>query len=552
MRWLLVGILWAFASLLSQLWTAEGGGSGGIWTQDWFGPWDLPEGGGRRHLVWTYRGPAPDPAGCSLRLGDQPLEAHWETLPEGGVLRVSLDREATGLVTAQLGRQIQEVAVRPLPRLGARAGLVFLPASQDVPGTALQRLQERLGADRLLAILIGEHRRERLERLPPGLAVVALGDGADGPIWDRLAPGNLVPRHLAWGALGISWGQAGADWASLMAQDLSTWSVPVLSAAVWDPSLYSPRQDNAPDRLSEVVGLVAGLGQPLVLEAGSRIAFISEPMALAGGGLTRRSGGVRIASVTAPGGTVAGLVAELSAVVEDPAVVALVADPDRFDYLVLTATDDLVLTYRRDERPAGGWGGGDLHAAWKRYLADPQAPTDDLAWVLSEAYETMTLPASERETLMQGATDAQRRLIAKRLLSPMPQMPGEPDWLIRDRILRELGERSIRPGSLAWQAIAGGSDEGLVHAAIRCADGRARGIILDALDERLRRQAAGEVPLAADPLDQHRLVSAIFDAPDRSPSGLRDLARAIEPRLDPLSLGPVRRFFEINGRFRAP
>ena len=68
--------------------------------------------------------------------------------------------------------------------------------------------------------------------------------------------------------------------------------------------------------------------------------------------------------------------------------------------------------------------------------------------------------------------------------------------------------------------------------------------------DRLQAQANGTLPFAADPLLQHRLVAAVFDATDLGPTPLRPLAVTLRERLDPLARGPVDRFLAHYGEVR--
>jgi hypothetical protein len=154
----------------------------------------------------------------------------------------------------------------------------------------------------------------------------------------------------------------------------------------------------------------------------------------------------------------------------------------------------------------------------------------------------------------EASTDELAKVLARRLLTRSEYLDAsnEPEWLMRERVLRDIGARTVYAGSPASRVIPITTDHRLVHAAIRCADGRARGPIFDALLRRLHNQIDGTVPFANDPLDRHRLTSAVFDAPDRSPTALRPLARELLDRLDPLSRGPVERFLATYGAYRTP
>ena len=87
------------------------------------------------------------------------------------------------------------------------------------------------------------------------------------------------------------------------------------------------------------------------------------------------------------------------------------------------------------------------------------------------------------------------------------------------------------------------------------------GLYLRRIDEPLYRitfqrkrrlQAAGEGPLERDPVQEHRLLAAVFDALVLDPAELRPLALALRDKVDALGRGPIERFLKRLDEVKTP
>ncbi len=551
LSWLVV---WWAAALTSCLWTADLRA----------GPWQVLVGDGSV-VVGTRWVVAPgEPLRGTATFADQPLPVAVERFPGGAILTV---RKPAGLAATAgelvVGDRRLAIPGVQIPAPGTPATVVVLGPGQDLSAAFIAAIQTVAPADAAIAVLlVGGERGDRLEstQRPESWPIILLGEGPDLLGLERLAPGGVQHALAIFGALGLPTAVTMQEWPRAVARDLSPWTVPVVLGAPWDPALFADPARSSAETCRDLVGLFDGLGEPAALLIGSRVGFISEPLGLVASGISVRAGGVRLIGASPAGDGISGLDANVASAIEGDALCVLSADAQLLQLTFVRASPEATSTvpirWERGRRPALGWGGGDVEAAWRTWNADPTtAISTDLAWAIPRTYDVMTPGSSQREALITAAaTDPFARITAMRMLvrGDATTSGVEPEWLRRVRVLRDLGARSVHAGSPAALDLPTTADLRLVHAAIRCADGRARGPILDSLTRRLHLQATGEVPFASDPLDEHRLVSAVFDASDRSPTPLRALGRALVEKLDPLSRGPVERFLAAAGTFRAP
>jgi|GEM_PF-2705769 len=559
LSWLLV---WWAAALTSSLWTADLRA----------GPWQVLAGDGSV-VVGTRWVVAPgESISGVMTLADQQLPMAVERFPGGAVLTVrkpvALAATAGELLVGDRRLVIPGVQI---PAPGTPATVVVLGPGQDLTAAFVTAIQAVAPAESAIAVLlVGGHRSNRIEstQRPGTWPIILLGAGPDLIELERLAPGGVQHALATFGALGLPTAVTMLEWPRVVARDLSPWTVPVVTGAPWDPALFADPGRSSAETCRDLVGLFDGLGHPAALLIGSRVGFISEPLGLVASGISVRAGGVRLIGASPAGDGVAGLDGHIASAIEGDALGVLSADAQNLRLTFVRAPADpatdptsypnavVPIRWERGRRPALGWGGGDVEAAWRSWNTDPTtAISADLAWAIPRTYDVVTPGSSQRESLIAAAaSDPFARVTATRMLvrGDANTVGVEPEWLRRVRVLRDLGARSVHAGSPAAIDLPTTPDLRLVHAAIRCADGRARAPILDSLTRRLQLQATGEVPFASDPLDQHRLVSAVFDASDRSPTPLRALGRALVEKLDPLSRGPVERFLAAAGTFRLP
>jgi len=293
----------------------------------------------------------------------------------------------------------------------------------------------------------------------------------------------------------------------------------------------------------------------VILACGGRAGFISEPLVARARGLRVAAPGPRVIGATPAGDGLAALDDEIAAAIHAPALVGIQADADQLR-VVVVAVDQPPLAVSWTVGAGGhGWGTTRADVAWRAWRGGDGAALAGVAWAESSSLAAVILNDEDRKALLEAAAgDGIARLAACRLLS-QPAAPAGPaadwpDWLAREIVLRDLSRGLLASETPAAGAIVRGADEHVLVAALRALAGPHRPRVLALLSDRLTAQAAGGLPFAEDPLLQHRLVAAVFDATDLSPTPLRPLAVALRDRLDPLARGPVDRFLARHGEVR--
>jgi hypothetical protein len=446
-----------------------------------------------------------------------------------------------------------------LPALDAPVRVAVVGARNYPDGLALGRLAVAMGGPVQMVLVAGPGRQRILGRggWEHAIPVVLLCDGGEDPAVDVIAPGCRRPHGVVWGCLGLSCAAADADWPGAIATQLCTWRIPVLAEPRWDPGLLARAALQEPEDLRSLVALASGLQVPAILQCGGRAGFISEPLLNRAGVLRSLEGGVRILGATPAGEGLAGLGETIAVPLPGMAIVGLDARADSLG-LVVAGGDEPVVELAWTRSPSGelhgsGSGDGDVLEAWRAWRAGDESRLAAAAWAAISGLQRVALTREDGQVLVEASGGGAGRIAARRYLGrpdggPLPE--GAPEWLVRERALRELGRNAVVPGGAAATALVEGGDEEILHAAVRRLDGPQRGLILDLLAERLRRYGETGVPDVVDPLVRHRVVSAVFDAPERSPTPLRALALALRPRLDPLARGPVERFLARHGEVR--
>jgi hypothetical protein len=321
----------------------------------------------------------------------------------------------------------------------------------------------------------------------------------------------------------------------------------------WDPGVLSPRAQAQPAAARERLALAAGLRVPLILACGGRAGFVSEPLVLRERAPRVGATGPRVVGAT-PAGEALALDDHIATAIPAPGLVGLTADGERLR-LVVSADGEPPLAIEWTATGGPGWGTTAPAVAWQEWRAEQPGALAGLAWAAGSELAAVTVAGEQRAALLAAAAgDGIARLALRRLLS-LPSAPAgplaeQPPWLARDIALRDLGRGHLAAGSAAALALVAGEDDWIVAVAIRSAQGPHRARLLDLLAERLRAQAAGRLPFATDPLLQHRLVAAVFDAADLGPTPLRPLAVALRQRLDGFARGPVERFLARHGEVR--
>lgn len=442
----------------------------------------------------------------------------------------------------------------------------------------LVRLEPALGGPVQLVVGVG---RGVLERLGSGgweesLPVICLGadEAEDAFRQGILGEAALHWRHGAhWGLLGLPSTADDADAGMAVARDLSRWQAYVSPHGAWDLGLGAPLAAKAPANAVPLLAICQHLRVPLILAAGSRVGWVSEPLVANQGKPVIRRGGTRYVAAIPGGEGMAWLPNEVASAIEQPAFIGLAAGPEE---LVMTAhalggTELLRLRWSRAAitgGPAGsGFGLDDdgnadperLRATWLASDDAGLAARRRLAWFNGADLALFHLADEELPKLvaLASAEPVALRLL-RRLAGIDPvvlraaelHLDTQPPTIIRDAALRHL--TGIRPiDDDAWIAfVSRTQDTAVLRAVLHAHDVSDDQDLLRVILARIRLQAAGTVPVESDPMLEHHLLSAAFDATSISPTTLRPLALALRSRLDPLARGPVERFIARHGEVR--
>jgi hypothetical protein len=289
-----------------------------------------------------------------------------------------------------------------------------------------------------------------------------------------------------------------------------------------------------------LIGLASGLEVPAILQMGGRAGFISEPLLNQEGILRSAAGGVRVLGATPAGEGMAGLSESIATPLPGTAQVGLHAESGALVLVVAGGSEPpLELAWSRSATGTlggPGTGAGDAREAWEAYRKGDAGRLPAVAWMAISELQRIALTKEDADALVAAAGAGAGRVAARRYLGRSDSRPLTDgalalDWLVRERALRELGRNAVVVGGTAAIALEEGSDNEVLHAAVRCLGGPQRGLLLDLLTERLRRFGKTGTPDISDPLVRHRVIAAVFGAPDRSPTPLRAIALSLRERL---------------------
>lgn len=523
------------------------------------GPWLWHEANGAPCVGIAVAGAPAAPATAELDGAEVPVAGELRDLAERGdgadhILVLRLAPGSAGRLRVQVaGQPIGARLVRPPSGDGpARIALASARAWPDRAGIAT--LEKALGGPPQLVLALGGGVPTRLgtggweSEIP--LAIVA---PADPDLAACTAGLDERWRHgLRVGVLGMpaSPERGRADLA--LARDLSPWLVYLDVPAGWDPSL-GPRQAGDPRDLGVLLAACQRLSVPLAIGAGAA-GLVSEPLRLeTGGAVSIAADGVRyVLPVPAADDGLARIGAETALALEQPLLAGLAADLDHLR-LVLPRPGDadaLQLAWTRGDERQDDAAALAKTVTGAETLDTPAARAALLAWSwLPRRALAAALPDAATIARLRDEGGAQGRALARRLIliaaeDPSAAVPpGDPDPLtLRDQLLWRIG--TVRgPDAASWRPQAAATSDPLVLRALLVDVSRdGTRLLLPALVERVRLQAAGELPLDPDPLDQHRLFATVFDDVRLSPTPLRAYAVALREKADPLARGPIERF----------
>ena len=551
MRAVLACGLWLCAAWLSTCATAA---------EPIAGPWVVltPDGGARIGCEWDVA-----PTGFATLAIDgvptlaTPGQRRLERLPGqfSTVVDVAVQRAAyrAGRFVLSVGGRRLEGQLPRLPAVDAPVRVAIAGGANYPDVERLRSLADALGGPPEVVIAAGVGLVRRLGRggWEHTTPLLLLGDEQVG--LDGFAPEATWPRGRTWGALGLACAESDDAWSAAIAGLLCPWRVILDTQPRWDPGVLAPLARAEPTAIADLVALAGGLQVPLILACGGRAGFVSEPLVVRDRTLRVAGPGPRVIGAT-PAGEALPLGDHIAAALHGPGLVGLQADGERLR-LVVIADDDLPLALTWIGQTGDGWGAAPADAAWKAWRGGDASALPGVAWAAGSELAAVTLGDEERVALIAAAAgDGLARLAARRLLS-QPSAPAgprddQPPWLAREIALRDLARGMLAADTPATLGLAAGGDDRLLAAALRALRGPYRTRLLGLFIDRLQAQANGTLPFAADPLLQHRLVAAVFDATDLGPTPLRPLAVTLRERLDPLARGPVDRFLAHYGEVR--
>ncbi len=552
------------------------------------GPWMLLGEDGTVRLGAELSGPV-DPS--TIRLDDGKRLATPEVSQrsfrvanraEATVIEVTLPPTPAGQWTILLpARQVTVRLPRP-PAADEPARVAFASAANWPRAQDLAALGERAGGPIQLVVAVGMQSALLLGSggWANDLPVVILPHAL--PSWTRQLDqqeahcrarlGALTTHWTSgtrWGSLGLPWAADHAQAAQVIARDLSPWEVCLAGADWWELGLLAPRINRTAEGTAGLIGLCQHLKVPLILTLGSGAGWVSEPLVIEREQVRSARGGTRVIAATPAGDGVGLLPPTVAALIDEPGVIALVAEPTRLRVLGqgFSGTNLLDLGIRRGPDGFVGDGVGvpetdiaiaDLHAKLRLVDDAGAAVRAHCRWLVNRDLGLLHLESPDLLALLQiseaaGSVPLLRRLTALDELGATAFTEHRellPPVVRRDLLLRTLA----RPGSLdtmVWTPVIANSDDALLLSALlRAHLDHPQAVLLDLLLARVRVLAEGTAPVTGDVMLLHRLMSTVFDSTSLSPTVLRPLAVALRPRLDDFTQGPVERFIARHGEVR--
>lgn len=462
----------------------------------------------------------------------------------------------------------------------AIAGARNWPSPSD-----LERLATALGGPVSVVVAVGDDVAGCLGRggwesaIPVLPLVPRAGGGTDTQRAERLAVDAALwgpalgwwPAGAVWGMLGLPTGGDEDQARSAMARDLSPWLVHVARNMRWDPALTVAGHRGRMADLAPLVGYCQRFNVPVVLACDGHAGWISEPMAVEQGRILVRAEGTRFIGATPAGDPLASLPDGIALAIERPALVGLAAVTGELLVAQVGLGGDLPVQILRyglsgaDRRRQGsGWGLADAEACratWVAGGAPAVAALEDLSWAASPVYSRLRLGNDDFARLLGAASsDAVALRLLRRLVAVdnilrdhiTPALPQVPPLVIRDLVLRQIARPRLAVAEVAACSapVVSGDDAALIRAVLAAATDGGDQVMLGFLVSRLQNQAAGTLPLEADPILQHRILCAVFDADTLSPTPLRAIALALRDKVDALGKGPVERLLKRVGEKR--
>ena len=374
-----------------------------------------------------------------------------------------------------------------------------------------------------------------------------------------------------WGGLGLPWAADPTTATTLIARDLSPWEVCLAPSTWWELGLLAPRLNRQAAGTALLIDLCQHLRVPLILTLGSGASWVSDPLTVEGDQVRSLAGGVRVIAATPAGDGLALLPATITSVIDESGIIGLVADAARLQVIGLgfSGAELLHLEIRRDANAFIGDGVGRIELADQEVvtLRSQWLAADDAGkvararsrWLPVRALRTMHVESPDVHALLDASAKIPEVVLLLRRLTGVEDVvvtglaeyqAALPAVVQRDLLLRNLARPNAFDAAPWLGVIATTADPLMLSAVLRAHLDGINPAMLDLLVARVRAQAAGSTPIESDALLQHRLMTAVFDATNLSPTILRPLALALRPRLTPFTGGPVLRFLARHGEVR--
>ncbi len=382
------------------------------------------------------------------------------------------------------------------------------------------------------------------------------------------------PKGVSWGNIGLPFVLGNDDATQTIARDLSIWQIGTTDCAWWELGLLAPTLTRDKQSIASLLSLCRHLDVPLILTLGGGAAWWSEPLGNQAGKVVGQLPGTRVLSATPMGvSRMAVMPWEIVGSLDNPGLLGLMATVSALDVVWLNADkiDGMALQWSRSvkEGKMTVHSAGDVIETTSLYArcfpSEPAADSVDLlaaralASTLSmRQLALMHVRDEDVDLLLAEATIPQNLQLLRRLTGVSTVAEGPllknlmtlPPLVARDLLLRQLAFIADFD-SQPWTAYFSTTTDSIaIHAVMRDLDEGKKTACRDLLVARVRAQAFGQTAIESDALLQHRLMTSVFDATDLSPTLLRPLAVALEPRLNDFTKGPIKRFIERHGATR--
>jgi hypothetical protein len=386
------------------------------------------------------------------------------------------------------------------------------------------------------------------------------------------------PHGMSWGIVGLTLVASSDDAMQTMARDLSVWQICLTDSSWWNLGILSPILTKQTHHLAPLLSLCQHLDVPLIITLGDSAAWWTEPLVSNAGVVEGKLPGTRVLSATPMAAShMAEMPWSIVGSLAYSGLLGMKATPTTLETIWLNEdkTDGAVLSWSRAEKEPGATARNvlddidpvALHA--RCFPAEPLSDTkSDTKDMLAARAQASTLSRQQLglmhvlddkvKLLLAAATVPENMVFLRRLVGDinlsqaifLKDIAALPPMVARDLLLRQLAFTNDFDSKPWVNYFSATTDTAVLHAVLRARDEAHQSACRDLLVARVRAQALGQIPIESDALLQHRLMTSVFDATDLSPTELRPLAVAIQPKLGTFTVGPVKRFIDRHGTIR--